>query len=260
MRIATGTLIALPFVVLATLSTVSTAPAAAQGAGGAEVRRSLPFAAGETHRFDVRFGVLRAGRAEMSVSNGPRIRGTQTMRFDLTLQGGIPLARVDNRITSWVEPRPFRSLRFIQDLDEVGTQRYRQFEMYPDSGFVSWEHGEGGREDLPSNTPLDDLSFFYYVRTLPLEVGDRYELPHYFRDSGNPVVIEVLRKEEIRVPAGRYQTIVVRPTFQTSGLFGEGGEAEVHFSDDRSRILVKISSRVSRIGSLTLSLREDPRL
>ncbi|TVP60822.1 MAG: DUF3108 domain-containing protein [Gemmatimonadales bacterium] len=257
MRIAMGTLIALLFGVLAT---PLTAPVAAQGAGESDVRRSLPFAAGETHQFDVRFGVLRAGRAEMTVGDGPRIRGIPTMRFDLTLEGGIPLARVNNRITSWVQPRPFRSLRFVQDLDEVGTQRFRQFEIYPDSGFVSWEHSEGGREDLPSNTPLDDLSFFYYARTLPLEVGDRYELPHYFRDSGNPVVIEVLRKDEIRVPAGRYRTIVVRPTFQTSGLFGEGGEAEIHFSDDRSRILVKITSRVSRIGSLTLNLREDPRL
>lgn len=257
MRTVAGAITALTLLIATSL-----VPAAldAQASSSAEVRRALPFAAGETHEFDVRFGILRAGRAEMTVSNGASVRGLSTLRFDLTLEGGIPLARVNNRITSWVQPRPFRSLRFVQDLDEVGTQRYREFEIYPDSGLVRWEHGEGGEEELPSEMPLDDLSFFYYARTLPLEVGDRYVLPHYFRDSGNPVVLEVLRKEEIRVPAGRYRTIVVRPTFQTSGLFGEGGEAEIHFSDDRSRILVKISSRVSRIGSLTLNLRRDPRL
>ena len=255
MRIASALLATFIFVVSATLGVP-----AASAQGDADVRRALPFAVGEKHTFDVRFGVLRAGRAEMTVANGSRIRGMETLRFDLTLEGGIPLARVNNRITSWVQPRPFRSLRFRQDLDEVGTQRFREFEILPDSGYVRWEHSEGGLEDLPSTMPLDDLSFFYYARTLPLEVGDRYVLPNYFRDSGNPVVLEVIRKDEIRVPAGRYRTIVVRPTFQTSGLFGEGGEAEIHFSDDRSRILVRISSRVSRIGSLTLNLREDPRL
>ncbi len=230
------------------------------GAQEPETRRALPFAPGEIHEFEVRFGVIRAGRAKLEVSNGERIRGHETLRFDMNLAGGIPLARVDNTMSSWVQPRPFRSLRFVQDLYEVGTERYREFNIYPDSGFVRWEHGEGGEEVLPSDMPLDDVSFLFFARTLPLEVGDRYELPHYFRDSGNPVILEVLRKDEVRVPAGTYKTVVVRPTFQTSGLFGEGGEAEVHFSDDRSRILVKISSRVSRVGSLTLNLARDPRI
>jgi hypothetical protein len=223
------------------------------------VRTALPFAMGEHHEFEVRFGRIRAGSAQLTVAGNERVRGLDAFRFTFNVQGGIPFARVDNRMTSWSELRPFRTLRFEQDLEELGNERYRNFNVFPDEKVVRWTHREGGEEPLPSDLPLDDVSFLYYVRTLPLEVGDRYVMPHYFRESGNPVVIEVLRKDTVTVPAGRYRTIVVRPTFQTSGLFGEGGEAEVHFSDDRSRIVVKVSSRVSRIGSLHLNLTRDPR-
>ncbi len=225
-----------------------------------ETRRALPFRIGEHHEFEVRFGRIRAGRAQLTVANPALVRGVETMRFDFTVRGGIPLARVDNRMSSWSEVRPFRTLRFEQDLEEVGTERFRRFEIYPEKREVHLAHDGGSEEELPSELPLDDVSFLYYARTLPLEVGDRYYLPHYFRESGNPVVLEVLRKDEVSVPAGRYRTIVVRPTFQTSGLFGEGGEAEVHFSDDASRVVVKVTSRVSRIGSLHLNLARDPRL
>jgi hypothetical protein len=223
------------------------------------VRRALPFRVGERHQFEVRFGRLRAGEAHLAVAGNERVRGTEAFRFDFMVQGGLPFARVDNRMSSWSEVRPFRTLRFEQDLEEMGTERYRRFEIFPDEGHVRSVHDDGAADPLPSELPLDDVSFLYYARTLPLEVGDRYVLPHYFRESGNPVVLEVLRRDEVSVPAGRYRTIVVRPTFQSSGLFGEGGEAEVHFSDDASRVVVKVTSRVSRIGSLHLNLLRDPR-
>jgi hypothetical protein len=57
------------------------------------------------------------------------------------------------------------------------------------------------------------------------------------------------------VPAGRFRTVVVQPVIQTNGLFGEGGRAEIYFTDDERRIPVLIKSRVPVVGSLTMSLR-----
>ena len=88
---------------------------------------------------------------------------------------------------------------------------------------------------LDTSEPLDDVAFLYYARTLPLEVGETYTINRYFREDGNPVVLRVLRKETIRMPAGTFNTIVVQPIIQTDGLFGEGGEAEVYFTDDARR-------------------------
>src|SRR5690606_13581637 len=105
-----------------------------------------------------------------------------------------------------------------------------------------------------SPLPLDELAFVYYVRTLPLVVGETYTLNRYFKEDGNPVVVRVLRKETREVPAGRFNTVVVQPVIQTSGLFSQGGNAEIHFSDDEHRHVVYLRTEVPLVGSLTLHL------
>jgi len=104
--------------------------------------------------------------------------------------------------------------------------------------------------------PLDDIAFIYFIRRLPLEVGKTYSFSRYFKEDGNPVVIQVLRQDEYETEGVRYSTIVVKPIVQTDGLFGQGGEAELHFTDDDRRILVYMKSNIPMFpGSLTLHLR-----
>ena len=76
---------------------------------------------------------------------------------------------------------------------------------------------------MPSvHDPLDDGSFLYFIRTLPLTVGETYSFDRYFRPDRNPVTIKVLRKEHIKVPAGEFDAIVVQPDHQGQGhLLGE---------------------------------------
>src|SRR5260370_110909 len=84
---------------------------------------------------------------------------------------------------------------------------------------------------ISASEPLDDVSFLFYARTLPLRVGDVDTIPRYFK-QGRDVILRVLRKERITVPAGPFETIVVQPTITNAGgLFGQGGQAEVYFSD-----------------------------
>jgi hypothetical protein len=66
--------------------------------------------------------------------------------------------------------------------------------------------------------------------------------------------VTVLRRERIRVPAGTFDAIVVRPTIKTTGIFSEGGRAEVWFADDSTRRMLQMTSRLS-LGSLSLELR-----
>jgi hypothetical protein len=92
-----------------------------------------------------------------------------------------------------------------------------------------------------------------------LKTGDVYTIDRYFKADANPIVLRVLRRETVTVPAGTFQTVVVRPTIKTSGLFGEGGEAELFYSDDARHTLVQMRSKVPLIGSLSLLLmREAP--
>jgi hypothetical protein len=94
----------------------------------------------------------------------------------------------------------------------------------------------------------------YWARTIPLEVGRTYTFSRYFKQDGNPVVVKVLRRQTVKVPAGTFSTIVIQPIIKTKGLFSEGGEAELYFSDDSRRMLVMMNTNLS-IGSLKLQLQ-----
>lgn len=215
----------------------------------------VPFGPGERAEYQVRLGRVAVGSGSMEVLDVENIRGHRTYHTRMQVAGGIPFARVDNTLESWIDVGGLFSRRFKQDQKEVRFERKRTFDFFPEERrYERLDNGESG--DLPTDRPLDEVSFLYHVRTMDLEVGKTYRLDQYFQESGNPVVLEVLRRETVEVPAGMFQTIVVRPIIQTSGLFGEGGEAEVYFTDDDRRLLVQMRSRVPVVGSLNLRLRE----
>src|SRR5439155_211759 len=70
--------------------------------------------------------------------------------------------------------------------------------------------------------PLDDASFLYWIRTLPLEVGKRYEYARYFRPDRNPVILEVVKRERVSVAGKKWRALVVSPKIpQGRGIFAE---------------------------------------
>ena len=214
----------------------------------------LPFAAGERAEYQVKLGAIPVGHGSMEIIGIEDVRGHPTYHVSLRLSGGIPLARVDDKLDSWIDVNGLFSRRFRQDVKEVRYRRYRVYDFFPETrSYRRADNDETG--SIPTDRPLDDVAFLYYARTLPLQVGDEYTVPRYFQAEGNPVVIKVLRKETVTVPAGTFHTVVVRPIIRTKGLFGQGGEAEVYFSDDSRRIMVQLRSKVPVVGSLTMYLQ-----
>lgn len=231
---------------IALLGTAASAGAQMDGA-----RASVPFGVGERAEYSVKFGPFSVGSGLMEVASIDTVRGRETWHTIFRVRGGIPGYRVNDRLESWIDTRTLSSLRHRQELSEGSRERERQFEIYPEQGvFV-----EDQREPQPTvESPLDDGSFLYFIRTIPLEVGQEYVFDRYFRPDRNPVRIQVLRKETIRVPAGTFETVVVRPIIKAKGIFSENGRAEVWLTDDDNRLMVQMKSRLS-IGSLNLYLK-----
>lgn len=216
----------------------------------------VPFGPGELLRYDVRLGALgRRGEGSMRVVGLDSVRGHTTYHVSMVIQGGLLFAKVSDHYQSWFDVSNLVTRRFIQDVDQINYERYRHFEVFPEERRFERRDKISGR-DMSTDLPLDDVSFLYFVRTLPLEVGDEYILNRYFKEGGNPVVIRVLRKDTVQVPAGTFETVVVRPIIQTTGLFSQGGEAELHFTTDERRLLVYMRSKVPLIGALSLHLTE----
>jgi hypothetical protein len=212
---------------------------------------TLPFKPGEYHEYDLKFGVLTVGSGSLSISGPDSLRGREVLKLRYEINGGIPLFRVHDVMESWFDPIAMSSLRFTQDLNEGPKHYSRHFDFFP-AELIVLERGKARAPTVAA--PLDDASFIFFVRTLPLEVGQTLNLERYFRPNANPVTIQVLRKETITVPAGTFNTVVVKPIIRTSGIFSEGGQAELWFSDDPAHTLIQMKAKLS-FGSLSLYLR-----
>jgi hypothetical protein len=69
------------------------------------------------------------------------------------------------------------------------------------------------------------------------------------------VIVKVLRKERVTVPAGSFDAIVIQPIIKTTGLFSEGGEAQMWLTEDDRRMLVQLKAKVKLLRSLDLYLK-----
>jgi uncharacterized protein DUF3108 len=212
---------------------------------------TVPFRAGERLEYDVKFGPLHVGNGSMEVVGVDTVRGKEAWHTAFNVRGGTFFYRVNDRLESWLDVRSLSSLRHTQDLNEGRRDRERHFEIYPERGVFA----EEGKDEQPTvEAPLDDGSFLYFLRTIPLEVGQTYEFNRYFRPDRNPVTIRVLRRERVKVPAGQFDAIVVQPIIKTKGIFSESGRAEIWLSDDDNHIMLQMKSKLS-IGSLNLYLK-----
>jgi hypothetical protein len=155
---------------------------------------------------------------------------------------------------SWIDRNTFSSLRFYQTQQEGSNDREKRYEIFPDKAMYVEMDKHPPREHPGVKDPLDDGSFLFFLRTVPLEVGRVYESTRYFRPERNPVRVRVLRKESIEVPAGKFDCIVVQPVIKTAGIFSENGQAEVWLTDDARHIVVQLKSKLS-FGSINLYLK-----
>jgi hypothetical protein len=229
--------------------------AAAQSLGDLCPPIPVPFGPGEEALYQVKFGLFNAGEGRLAVAALDTVRGRESYRLELFLEGSVPFGSVRFDMKSWLDTNALVSRRHTRDLIEWRTPRHRFYEIYPEER--RWHRTDNGERGATLHAcPLDDVSFIYYLRAQRFSIGDTFEAFRYFKEDGNPVKIEVLRKDRIEVPAGTFNTIVVRPTIQTTGLFSKDGRAEIHLSDDQNRDVVYMRVEIPVIGSMSLHLKE----
>lgn len=225
-------------------------PRVALGQGDSVPRRPA-LIIGERLSYDVKLGPIRVGRASMEVVGIEEVRGRRAWHTRFQVSGGTLFFRVNDVLESWIDVETFSSLRFRQQLSEGSRDRFYEYEIFPErAAFV-----EQGKPERPSvSHPLDDGSFLYFLRTVTLEVGATYEFNRYFIPDRNPVRLDVLRRESVEVPAGRYEALVIRPVIKAKGVFSENGRAQIWLSNDADQLLLQMTSHVA-FGTLSLHLR-----
>jgi Protein of unknown function (DUF3108) len=217
----------------------------------------VPFGPGEYIEYNVKVGPFGVGGGFMAIDTVEAIQGFSSYLFHWGIKGSILFgaAKIDDDYKSWMDTESLLTRRYIKDVSQKGYVRRKHYEMYPEE--LMWELvGENDSGDLASALPLDEISFVYFLRTLDLEVGKTISFNRYFKEGGNPVRIEVLRRDTRTTDAGDFNTIVVRPVIPGASLFDENAKAEIHLSDDENRYVVFMKSETGILGmSLSMTLK-----
>ncbi|MBI5195459.1 MAG: DUF3108 domain-containing protein [Nitrospirae bacterium] len=102
---------------------------------------------------------------------------------------------------------------------------------------------------------FDPLSAFYEIRKRPLQVGRSEYLDIFDNKKLWNVEVQVLKRERITVPAGEFNTIVIKPLLQSEGIFMRKGEILIWLTDDDRKVPVMVKSKI-KIGSIIVKLTE----
>ena len=213
----------------------------------------LPFVAGERLHYRVSVGKLgRVGEGVMSVEGPVELRGTQTLVLRSQIKAQVAFLKSDERAESWIDPTRMAVLRYHKRGRGSLARGDEHVEVFPEE--ARWEDGRGNVGELATDAPLDELSFIYYLRTLPL-ADDTVEnvVRHYNRDR-NPIALRVIGRDTIRTKAGTFATIEVEMKVKDPKRYGGEGTIRIHLSDDVYRYPVRIESAVPVFGTTVLTL------
>ena len=216
-----------------------------------------PFTVGETLKYDLKVNVIKAGHAKLQVIGEEIVDENQTYHIKYTVKSNRYVDRlfyVRDQVDSWLDKNGLFTRKFMKNIRE-GSYRYKlEAKMnYIDSTLTSED------EVFQIDSEIrDPFSLFYYLRSIPLKVGQKLSFKTF--DNGQFVDFHIIvhRKENVRVPAGRFRCQVIEPYRKGKTLFKQKGDMRIWLTDDERRLPVKIETKAT-FGSMTMLLKKISR-
>ncbi len=159
-------------------------------------------------------------------------------------------------IESYVDKKSFYPYRYrsIQQEGKYKSDKEIIFDRKKNiATFINHKKGGETHNSVIAAGAQDPLSVVYYFRTLPLEIGKDINIEVHDGNKNWTLVVKVLKKESIAIPAGSFDTIKVKALMRYEGLFVNAGDLFVWFTDDTDRIPVMMESKI-KIGRVTATL------
>ncbi|MGO9649235.1 MAG: DUF3108 domain-containing protein [Terriglobales bacterium] len=204
------------------LPTISAAPAA-------QVLPPAPnyrFPDGQTYVYAVEWHMFTAGTAKVTL----QADGAEQHVIATAVSIGFvnALYKVNDHFEAFFDPHKFCSFRVSKHVEEGA--RSRQVELRFDYSRGKGVEDEknlktGETKHVENDVPgcvTDVVSGFYYLSSLPLQEGNSYAFPINDGGKTTEVTIRVEAREQVKVPAGTFQTIRVKAEPTTGALKGKG--------------------------------------
>ena len=221
--------------------------------------------------FDVGIGIISAGDAALEVGGISEVQ-TSTQNPNLKIKATHFVAtaksnafvdvffKVRDKNESWYDEHKQISYRFEQHNQEGKYILDQTVSFDWEKKRVQNIENVKGRQPKIEETDLtvpvvDTLASLYITRTRKLNVGDEFSLD-VFSGRTYPLVVKVLRRETVKVPAGKFDCFVVEPFLKERGIFiQKGKKLQVWLTADERKIPVMMKAEIF-IGHVYAELKK----
>jgi hypothetical protein len=215
----------------------------------------LPFGIGEKFTYSLRVSrVGTIGHGEMWIEGPVVVKGVSTwvLRFDT--KAGFAMVNGKDFTTSWYDPARGASMKFDKREREPLSNHDEVIEMNAATRKWAEVGGSGSSGESPTDAPLDELSFMYFIRTLPLDDDSVHTFQRHFDAARNPTTIRVVGRESVNTKVGSFPTIIVEMKVRDPRHYRGEGTIRINLSDDAHRMPVRIQSEMPVFGTAVLTL------
>lgn len=207
--------------------------------------RNYPFPDGRTYVYSVEWHLITAGTAVMKMETTSERKVTASAESSGAVNVIFP---VHDRFESRFDPRTFCSLSIFKHSEEGSHKRetsihfdYARKKSTLDEKNLKTSETKHVENDL-AGCATDVITGFYYLQSLPLQPGASYEFP--ISDGKTTIVrATVDKREQIKVPAGTFPTVLVTAE-ATSGPLKSKGKVWVWYSEDPSHTPVQMRAKL----------------
>jgi hypothetical protein len=221
--------------------------------GAAPAARIVPpapnysFPNGQTYVYGVEWHLFNAGTARVTLG----LDGGQEHVTAVASSAGVvnALYKVQDRFEAFFDSRTFCSLRVVKTTEEGSHARQTElrFDYSRNKSVLDEKNLKTGEQkhvenDLPGCVS-DVVSGFYYLASLPLQSGNSYTFPINDGNKTTEVTARVETREQIKVPAGTFQTVRVKAEAISGALQGKG-TVWAWFTDDVNHTPVQMRSKL----------------
>ncbi len=204
------------------------------------------FDVGEKLTFEVSYGFVTAGIAEMEIPKMKRISGRNAYQITFkvnSVSAFDSFYKVRDKYLTYLDAEGLFPWRFEQHIREGGFSR--DFSAFFDQK-RKIAHTSEGKHKIPKYVQ-DIVSAFYYVRTQDFsnfKKGDKIELANFYKDKTYPLEVVYHGTETVEVQAGKFDCIIVEPLVAKGGLFKSEGNILIWLTNDKNKIPVKVKTKI----------------
>jgi len=213
-----------------------------------------PFQIGERLTYNVSFTGITAGQASLEVVNDTVVNNYHQLHIRFKARTTFPVSSIytiNDQVDTWLDSKYLYTKKL--------TKKIREGNYHKDlSTIIDYNQSiaiTNGDTILIDQFLHDSYSLFYYLRTIPLNIGETIDFTAFDGKKITPFQVITKTKETIYTMARTFPCLVVKPFREGTTLLKNKGDMTIWFSDDKNRLPVQIRIKL-KYGSMLLKLKD----